>query len=106
MLTLDDCMTLLQHYEAMAVAARSNDWDKLVELETLTAAVRDKANHPFPPSSGEPQMQQEMAAAIQRILELDVEIRIHAEPFLESTRKLLSGTVQDRRVRTTYGALG
>ncbi len=106
MLTLNDCMTLLRHYEDMAVAARNNDWDRLVELETLAVAVRDKASGPFPPPPGEPQVQQEMAAAIQRILELDAEIRTHAEPFLESTRKLLSGSVQDRRVRTTYGALG
>ncbi len=104
MLTPTDCATLLKHYEAMADAARANDWDRLIELETLTVAIRNAANHPLPPLSEIPQEQQEMAATIRRILELDAEIRTHAGPFLESTRKLLSGAVQDRRVRAAYGA--
>lgn len=105
-LTPDDCKALLKHYEKMAEAARENHWDTLAELEQQSAQLRDEiiGRH----TSGMPSEaeQREIAALIERILFLDGEIRSHASPVLESTRKLLSGAVRGRTVHTAYGAHG
>jgi flagellar protein FliT len=106
MLTPQACRELLALYEAMAEAAVSNDWARLAELEAASSSLRKTTAAPPPaPSSMPDAVQQEMASMIQRMLELDATIRIHAEPCLESTRKLLSGTVRKRNVRDTYGSV-
>jgi flagellar protein FliT len=105
MLTSTDIDTLLARYEAMADAARANDWDRLSALEREAAALRNTfiaradSSIPLPADSSA------VAERIGRILELDAEIRSHADPFLAAVRKLLSGGVRDRSVRSAYGAL-
>lgn len=93
---------------AMVEAARANDWDRLVKLEREMAALRDEilraavaSQEPLGPSEAT-----RKADLIAAMLEDDVEIRKHVEPWLTSVRKLLSGAARDRAVRTAYGAFG
>lgn len=104
MLTTQDIDALLTRYEAMADAARGNDWDRLAALEREAAALRVAVIE----RTIEMPAQTDNAAiaeGIRRILALDSEIRLHTDPFLAAVRKLLSGGVRDRAVRNAYGAL-
>ena len=93
---------------AMVEAARANDWDRLIALERDMAALRDEIMRAAgalqePLGAAEAARKAELIAAM---LENDVEIRQHVEPWLASVRKLLSGAARDRAVRTAYGAFG
>ena len=93
---------------AMVEAARANDWDRLIALERDMAALRDEIMRAAgalqePLGAAEAARKAELIAAM---LENDVKIRQHVEPWLASVRKLLSGPARDRAVRTAYGAFG
>ncbi|THF65704.1 flagellar protein FliT [Pseudothauera nasutitermitis] len=105
MLTSTEANRLLSLYEAMLGVARDNDWDRLAELQQQAADLRDQSQARAPLELTHAD-QEAVTATLQRILELDREIRTHAEPALESTRKLLSGSVLDRNVRNAYGKFG
>lgn len=108
MLTRPHLDALLAHYEAMAAAARANDWDQLAALEREAASLREAARagaeaaalDDLPPGEAAA-----LRAGIEHLLALDAEIRTHADPFLASVRKLLAGGRQERAVRNAYGAL-
>ncbi len=92
---------------AMLDAARANDWDQLAALEREMAAARDELMRIEPNgqqtgtlSEGE---QLRKAALAAQMLDNDREIRRHVEPWLASTRKLLSGSSRERAVRAAYG---
>lgn len=112
MLTRPTLDALLARYEAMAEAARANDWDRLAALEREAAALRDTARFGADATADAAAMAalpaDEAAAlrtGIEHLLALDAEIRTHADPFLASVRKLLAGGRQERAVRNAYGAL-
>lgn len=106
MMTPRDCSLFLEHYQAMVIAARANDWDKLIELEQAVSALReDCMRREIEPSSIPEDLRQQMTDTLKEIQALDAEIRQHTEPAFESTRKLLASTVRDRTVRNTYSAL-
>lgn len=112
MLTRSLLDALLARYEAMAEAARANDWDRLSALEREAAELRETARAgadaaadaatlaPLPAAEAE-----SLRVGIERLLALDAEIRTHTDPFLASVRKLLAGGRQERAVRNAYGAL-
>lgn len=114
MLTLPTLAALLDRYEAMAVAARANDWECLSALERDAAALREAARAgadaratddatalaKLPPADAA-----KLREGVERLLALDAEIRSHTDPFLSSVRKLLSAGRQERAVRNAYGAL-
>ncbi|MBS0510611.1 MAG: flagellar protein FliT [Proteobacteria bacterium] len=112
MLTRPVLDALLAHYEAMAAAARANEWDRLAALEREAAALREAARAGTDAAT-DAAAQSVLPAAeraalregIERILALDAEIRSHADPFLASVRKLLAAGRQARAVRSAYGAL-
>lgn len=107
MLTPDSASRLVALYEVMADAARDNDWGRLAELERDATAIRKTAKgNDSDPTALRPGELVEIAVSIQRVLELDREIRTHAEPARESIRKLLSTTVRDRTVRNAYSGFG
>lgn len=103
MLTLDTARNLLALYRQMQAAAEAGDWDTLGALEREASAVRISAES----QSGSAAVSAEDAAGladiVAAILEVDRSIRLHAEPALESTRKLLSSSVKGRAVRDAYG---
>lgn len=112
MLTRPALDALTARYEAMAEAARANDWDRLSALEREAAGLREAARADADAATA-PAAQSALPAAelaalrkgIERILALDAEIRSHADPFLASVRKLLAAGRQERALRSAYGAL-
>ena len=112
MLTRPTLDSLLARYEAMAEAARANDWDRLSALEREAAALRETARAGADAAT-DAAMQSALPAAelatlregIERILALDAEIRMHTDPFLASVRKLLAAGRHERAVRGAYRAL-
>ena len=112
MLTASALDALLIHYEAMADAARANDWDRLSALEREAAELREIARAGADAAAESAALATLPAAeadalrvGIERLLALDAEIRTHTDPFLASVRKLLAGGRQERAVRNAYGAL-
>lgn len=115
MLTLPTLAALLERYEAMAEAARANDWERLSALEREAAALREVARAgtdgagATDDAATQAKLPPAEAAAlregIERLLALDAEIRSHTDPFLSSVRKLLSAGRQERALRNAYGAL-
>ncbi|MBS0543656.1 MAG: flagellar protein FliT [Proteobacteria bacterium] len=112
MLTRPALDALLTRYEAMAAAARANDWDRLAALEREAAELReaaragaDAAADAVAQSALPAAERAALRAGIERMLALDAEIRNHADPFLASVRKLLAAGRQERAVRSAYGAL-
>ncbi|MDT3668879.1 MAG: flagellar protein FliT [Aromatoleum sp.] len=107
-------MNALSLFESMATtsanmlgAARANDWDRLATLEREVAALRDELMRIEPngrqsEALGEGE-QLRKAALVAQMLDNDREIRRHVEPWLASTRKLLSGSSRERAVRAAYG---
>ncbi len=112
MLTPATLDALLARYEAMADAARANDWDRLSALEREAAELRETARAGADAAADAATLAtlpaaeaESLRASIERLLALDAEIRTHADPFLASVRKLLSAGRQERTVRNAYGAL-
>lgn len=107
-------MTTLALFESMAAtsagmveAAQANDWDRLAMLEREMAKVRDELMRiePNGRQAGaltEAEQRRKATLAAQMIVD-DREIRRHVEPWLESTRQLLTGSVRERAVRAAYG---
>ena len=112
MLTPSLLDALLARYEAMADAARANDWDRLSALEHEAAELRETARAGADAAADAATLAtlpaaeaESLRAGIERLLALDAEIRTHTDPFLASVRKLLAGGRQERAVRNAYGAL-
>ena len=112
MLTRPLLDALLARYEAMADAARANDWDRLSALEREAAELRDTARAGADAAADAATLAtlpaaeaESLRADIERLLALDAEIRTHTDPVLASVRKLLAGGRQERAVRNAYGAL-
>lgn len=93
---------LQEQYRKMLTVAIENDWDRLaaMELEATALMRRIKAAPPV-----RPEEVPQVTALIEATLALGEEIETHARPCLESTRKLLRHSVQDRNVRRAYGAV-
>lgn len=109
MLDLAQLDALLDRYEHMAAAAVANDWEQLASLEKEAAALRAaaqqgaaRAEHMLAACDAATKVA--MRARIERILALDAEIRIHADPFLASVRKLLGSGRQRQALHQAYGA--
>ncbi|HRQ59765.1 MAG TPA: flagellar protein FliT [Azoarcus taiwanensis] len=111
MLSPADLDALLDRYQAMAEAARANDWERLSALEREAAALREAFQAAAGPEDAArmaalpPDEAGALRSRIERILALDAEIRSHTDPFLASVRKLLAGGRQERAVQKAYGAL-
>lgn len=86
----------------MVEAARSNDWDRLVDLERNVAALRimlaAEENNPLAPHEV-----QQKHRLIQHILQDDAEIRRHTEPWMEQVRRFLGGDARKQRIDRAYG---
>lgn len=94
----------------MVAAAVANDWDRLTQLEKGMHELRKALAILEPAGAQLPGLdaseQQRKAELITRILEDAEVVRTHVDPWMVSTRKLLSDGARDRAVRNAYGALG
>lgn len=107
MLNCTEAHALLVLYQAMLRTAQDNDWDALDRLQHEAATLRDATQALAPSRPPLSQDEQEtLAGLLRQILQLDEQIRAHAEPALESTRKMLAGTVRSRNVHSAYGKTG
>lgn len=87
----------------MVEAARSNDWEKLIDLEQAVAALRESLMRDADNSQPTRQETEKKRDLIQRILQDDAEVRRHTEPWMEQVRRFLTGDVRKRQVDQAYG---
>jgi flagellar protein FliT len=88
----------------MVAAARSHDWETLIELERNVAALRDTLmtaddNLPLPGDGARKR------TLIQQILQDDAEVRRHTEPWMEQVRQFLGTANRRQQVERAYGAI-
>lgn len=88
----------------MVEAARTNDWDQLIDLEKAVSDLRQVlANEQdIGPQSSQETIKKR--ALIQRILQDDAEVRRHTEPWMEQVRRFLTGDARKRQVDRAYGS--
>ncbi len=89
----------------MVEAARTKDWERLVDLEQQVAALRNRLMAEDGSNLSDSERVSK-AALIQRILDDDAEIRRHTEPWMEHVRKFLGDSTRQRQVEKAYGAGG
>lgn len=78
----------------MVDAARSGDWDGLLDLERRVAVIRDglmMGGDKDSESDADARQSGRVLDLIQQILDDDAEVRRHTEPWMEQVRLLLSG---------------
>jgi flagellar protein FliT len=90
--------------ERMLEAARSGNWDELIELESSCAEQvsllrRDDTRPPTTATSRQRKVQ-----IINKILEDDRKIRALTEPWMERLSALINSTSTERKLSNTYGA--
>lgn len=108
--TLKAFEEMAQLSATMVEAAVANDWDRLTSLEKTMnelrkgLAILEPAGVQLTGLDAAEQMRK--AALITRILEDAEVVRTHVDPWMKSTRKLLSDGARDRAVRNAYGAHG
>ncbi len=74
----------------MVEAAQANDWDRLVDLEKNVARLRDSLQlEDRSPLSLTEEERGRKLHLIHRILDADVEIRRHTEPWMAPVRQFL-----------------
>lgn len=87
----------------MVEAARANDWDRLIDLESNVAALRTQLMSEEGGALAPGEIEQKRRL-IQNILQDDAEVRRHTEPWMEQVRQFLSGETRKQRVDRAYGA--
>lgn len=92
---------------SMVEAARANAWEQLAALEEEMATLRDEAirlNAALAPDAPDNEADtRHRAELLTAMLDNNREIRAHVEPWLASTRKVLSTNAMERAVRAAYG---
>lgn len=108
MATMTNMQSQLEIYEnmcalsaRMAEAAKTHDWDLLVNLESSVAKLRAGL---FPEdniklSSGDAERKRIL---IQQILDDDAEVRRHTEPWMEELRQLIGEGRRRHQVEKAY----
>ncbi len=105
-----DTQRLISTYDCLArttghmlSAARSGDWDKLVDLERHCAdlVARMSTLEPDAPLPGE--LRDRKAAMIRKVLADDAAIRNITEPWLQQLGAMLGSNGQERRLLHAYG---
>lgn len=87
----------------MVDAAKRQDWDSLVTLESSVSSLRETLMAGDDNSRLLPHELTLKAALIQRILDDDAEVRRHTEPWMEHVRQFLGNSNQRRRLEHAYG---
>lgn len=88
----------------MVDAARAGDWERLIELETGIAGLREQLMR-MPLETGLPAADvARRRQLIERILDDDAEIRRHTEPWMEHVRHLLGDNKRLLELRRAYAS--
>lgn len=90
--------------DQMLAAARSADWDKLVELEERCASHVQilRENEPPQPLTGG--LRERKVQIIHKILADDREIRNLTEPWMAQLAALMNSAGTERKLSNAYGA--
>lgn len=88
----------------MVEAARTNDWERLIDLEQAVANLRQTLMSEADNTTPDPREAVKKRELIQRILQDDAEVRRHTEPWMEQVRRFLTGDARKRQVDQAYGA--
>lgn len=90
----------------MVEAAQAHEWDRLIDLETRVAALRQTLMGNGSSVQLSATEVEAKRLLIQRILDDDAEIRRHTEPWMEHVRQFLGSTNRRKEVERAYGAAG
>lgn len=88
----------------MVTAARAQNWEQLVELESAVARLRNSLRGKDDNSTLDVDEAERKRSLIQSILDNDAEIRRHTEPWMEHVRQFLGTQASRKRVERAYGA--
>jgi flagellar protein FliT len=90
----------------MVSAAKANEWDRLVALETSITDLRNRLinGEDVDPLALTESQSVQKAAFIRQILENDAEIRRHVEPWMDTVRQFLGSQSQRRKMQHAYAA--
>ncbi len=86
----------------MVDAARAGDWERLIELESGVARLRDTLTTMPAETGGSVADLDRRRQLIERILDDDAEIRRHTEPWMEHVRHLLGDNRRLRELQRAY----
>lgn len=88
----------------MVDAARANDWESLITLESAVAVLRGKLMSEDSNVGLTDAELERKSRLIQQILQDDAEVRRHTEPWMEHLRQFLGSSAKQRQVERAYGA--
>lgn len=88
----------------MVEAARTQDWERLVDLERSVIALRKALINNDDNASLSSAERELKAVIIRRILDDDAEVRCHTEPWMEHVRQYLGDSARRRSVQKAYSA--
>lgn len=91
----------------MVGAARSSDWERLIELEGRVCALREElavnSGQEADAAAGTHELDRKYRL-IQLILDDDAEVRRHTEPWMEQVRQFLGSQGRRRQMQQAYAA--
>lgn len=87
----------------MVAAARANDWDLLAELEQQLGELRT-AQQAAPEQTLNAETASRRLALIEQMQADQALVLEHVQPWMDSTRKLLSSQSKSRAVNKAYSA--
>lgn len=88
----------------MLEAARSGDWDRLVEREAECRKLVERLMTAKVEAELEPAARKRKVEIIGKVIADDAEIRNLTEPWLARLQHLVTSTRQERRLNAAYGA--
>ena len=87
---------------AMVGAAKSGDWDRLIELEQDCHRLIEKLKGPAPALLADAQFRQRKASILRQVLADDAEVRRFTEPWLTRLELYLGSSHQAKRLHYAY----
>ncbi len=94
---------ILSLTEEMLIAARQEDWERLIERERECSRQVQKLAAAQVDTQLDPPFQQRKIEIIHKVLAGDAEIRGLAEPRMARLQTLVSGTHRERQLIAAYG---
>ena len=86
----------------MLVAARNNEWDRVVEREVECRRLVDHLAAAHAPADLEPEARKRKVEIIRRVLADDAEIRDLTEPWMQRLQHLLTSVGRERKLHAAY----
>lgn len=100
-MVLEDYRQLSGITARMRVAASTDEWDLLIELEQ---ACRRKVEELMPRDAvpSDPEERRQKIALIKQMLADDADIRSRTEIWMQQLQRIMQGTASEKRLHDTY----